>query len=125
MKGVLRLYPPVKVIGKSFKGCKVITVPNQSMGLAEILQRFIRQESLPVSREGFYATGQGDLEKMAREDLSVLHERTTEFRERYHKALADKAAKDKAEADAKAEAAINARVEAEIASRGLVKPVVV
>lgn len=117
MRGILRLYPPVKVIGKSFKHCKVIVVPDQSMKLSDIIRRFIRGEALPVSKEGFYAEGHGDLEKMSKDDLSVLHERRIALRERSIKEKAEADAKAKAEADAAYEAAINSRVEQEISRR--------
>lgn len=117
MRGTLRLYPPVKVIGKSFKHCKVIVVPDQSMKLSDIIRRFIRGEALPVSKEGFYAEGHGDLEKMSKDDLSVLHERRIALRERSIKEKADADAKAKADADAAAKAIFDDAVNKAVESR--------
>lgn len=117
MAGVTRLYPPVKVTGKSFKGVKVITVPDQSMSLADILKRFIRKESLPVAREGFYSEELGDVEKMQKQDLSVIHDRGIELRDRVAKERADAAAKAKADADAAAKAIFDDAVNKAVESR--------
>lgn len=117
MRGILRLYPPVKVIGKSFKHCKVIVVPDQSMKLSDIIRRFIRGEALPVSKEGFYAEGHGDLEKMSKDDLSVLHERRIALRERSIKEKAEADAKAKADADAAAKAIFDDAVNKAVESR--------
>lgn len=68
-KPVLHLYVRPKVAGKSFKGVKVVTMPDQSMSLREILQRFIRKESLAISKEGTYADVGLDLEKLANADM--------------------------------------------------------
>lgn len=70
----LVLYPPVKVTGRSFKGVKPHTVPNQSMSLREIIQRFTRKESLPIEKEGIYVEGLGDLEKMDKADIQEKRE---------------------------------------------------
>lgn len=77
---MMRLYPPVKVEGQSFKGVKVITVPNQSMTLKEIIKRFIRKESLPIDKEGVYVEGLGDLEKMQHEDMTYRDDRIAELK---------------------------------------------
>lgn len=58
------------IIGKSFKHCKCVVVPNQSMTLRDILIRFTRREALPVEKEGSYTEGYGDLEKLARKDIT-------------------------------------------------------
>lgn len=72
---MLKLYPTVAVKGKSFKGVKRVTVPNQSMTLAQILKRFVKRESLPLEKEGFYEDRYDyDLEKIQREDLVVKDE---------------------------------------------------
>jgi len=69
------LYPDVKRPGQSFKGSKVCVVPNQSMGLAEILRRFVKRESLPQSKEGVYEDRYDyDLEKLSKADLTEQHE---------------------------------------------------
>jgi len=71
----MRLYPNVPVAGQSFIDVKVVTVPNQSLSLREIIKRFIRNEALPLEKEGIYEERMGDLEKFAREDITVRHER--------------------------------------------------
>ena len=77
---IVRLYPVVKVQRKSFKDVKRVTVPNQSLSLQEIISRFIRRESLPVSKEGVYEERFGDLEKIAHEDILVQMEWAKEIR---------------------------------------------
>lgn len=50
---------------------KPVTVPNQSMSLAEIIKRFTRGESLPVDHnEGTYETRFGDLDALKRMDVT-------------------------------------------------------
>lgn len=78
---MIRLYPNVKVTGQSFRGVKRTVVPNQSMSLREILQRFVRRESLPIVHEGQYESRFGDLEKLNNEDITVKHERAQELKE--------------------------------------------
>jgi len=66
----LQLYPTVKVVGQSFSGEKLVTVPDQSLSIRQILVRYVRRQVLPVSREdGIYVEGLGDLEKISREDM--------------------------------------------------------
>lgn len=76
----LRLYPPVKVVGQDFTGVKSVTVPHQSMTLKEIIKRFIRKESLPLEKQGFYSEKYGDLEKMQYEDITVQMERAEDLK---------------------------------------------
>lgn len=95
---LLRLYPPVKVIGQDFSKCKVLTVPGQSLTLREILARFVRRESLPVSKDGFYSEDLGDIEKMAKEDISVNQERIRALKSALKKAE-KKAEAERREAD--------------------------
>lgn len=106
----LRLYPPVQRSRTSFKDVKSVTVPNQCMTLAEIIKRFVRKESLPIGREGFYEDRMGDLEKLGNEDIVVQLERAADLKSkiknaeaRNAKADADKAAAAKVEADKLAE----------------------
>lgn len=70
MSGKLILYPSRKVSGQKFKGCKVYTLPSQAMTLQEILRRFVRNESLPIAREGVYEDRFGDLEKLKTKDIT-------------------------------------------------------
>lgn len=82
----LHLYRPFERKPQSFKNSKVHTIPSQSMSLKEILQRFVRRESLPVAKEGVYSTRFGDLEKLSREDISVQMDRVNEIKENISKA---------------------------------------
>lgn len=70
----MHLYRPVKVIGQDYSKVKLLTVPNQAMTLQEIIKRFTRRESLPIERQGVYAEGFGDLEKMSNADITVQHD---------------------------------------------------
>lgn len=70
-----RLYPKRPIKGQSFKGVKKHVVPNQSMTLQQILNRFIKHEALPIVKEGYYADQQDiDLEKLPTEDITVREE---------------------------------------------------
>lgn len=60
---------PSPSIGKDFTGVKDITVPNQSMSLREILERFSRQERLPIEKPVSYFDSEHDLEKIRHLDL--------------------------------------------------------
>lgn len=104
----IRLYPQRPVPVESFKGVKKVVVPNQSMTLHEIIQRFTRKEALPIEKEGFYAENLGDLEKMQREDITVRHERAAEISKattawKKREAEKEAAAKKKAEEGASGE----------------------
>lgn len=79
-KHELVLYPKVEYPTKSFKGAKKVTVPSQSMSLAEILRRFTRKESLPVEKEGVYDTRFGDLEKLKNADIVEQTEKVQQIR---------------------------------------------
>lgn len=109
MNNSVRLYPSVKVTGRSFVGVKRVTMPNQSLSLREIVQRFIRRESLPVSHEGLYEDRFGDLEKLSRQDIVVQMERVEELKAQIDafnkREIARAEAAEKAAADAKVAAA--------------------
>ncbi|MEM2002859.1 MAG: hypothetical protein QXT77_09465 [Candidatus Methanomethylicaceae archaeon] len=105
------LYPSRKVVGQDYTNVKKIVVPNQSMTLKEILRRFVRRESLPVEKQGMYAEGFGDLEKMMHEDFTVQEERINELK----KKVAD--AKEKEDASAKADAQAKAKPKADPSAR--------
>jgi len=113
----MRLYPVVPVKGQSFKGVKKVVVPSQSMTLQEIIKRFVRNEALPVSKEGVYEDRYDyDLEKLSKEDLTVQHEVIEEFKEKAKK-LDEKAKKEdseKKDAMKKAAAAKRAELLAEL-----------
>jgi len=97
----MRLYPKVVVVGQSFVNVKSVVIPSQSMSLQEIINRFTRREALPIEKNGIYNEFAGDLEKMAREDITERHERAAEMKARIAKAEKKKA---KIEATAKAKA---------------------
>lgn len=89
---MIRLYRPVTIKRKSFKGVKKVVVPNQSMTLQQILKRFIKREPLPVEHKGYYEDRYDyDLDK-------VLHEDPVEKSEIFEDVKANvEAAKQKAE----------------------------
>lgn len=79
----LVLYPKIPVKGQSFAGVKRVVVPMQSLSLKEIIRRFVKQESLPISKEGVYDDRfDYDLEKLAHEDLTVQHEVIEEMKQK-------------------------------------------
>lgn len=105
---IARLYPSRPVVGQDLSREKIVTVPNQSMSILDILRRFTRKEALPIlDKEAFYVEGRGDLEKMNKQDLTYLHERYLDAL-RHHQGKVSKA---KAEAEAKAKAEFDAQVE--------------
>lgn len=85
--------------GQDFTGVKKVTVPNQTLSLKDILQRFIRKESLPINHDGEYVEDHplGDLEKFSRSDISVLHDTAQNVKESIRKSKASLAEKAKAE----------------------------
>lgn len=95
---MMTLYPTRPIEGESFKGVKQQTVPNQSMTLKDIIKRFIRKESLPVMKDGLYVDDLGDLEKLARQDITVRMERAEQLRDYIEKADARMEALKKAQA---------------------------
>lgn len=107
--------------GQSFKNAPKVVVPSQSMSLKEIIQRFVRRESLPVEKAGVYEDRMGDLEKLANEDITVRMERASELADLQAKAKKRMQAKaDKEKADAiRAEVE---RQEAEKRSKGSPAP---
>lgn len=106
---MIRLYPKQTIVGQSFAKVKKTVVPNQSLTLHQILKRFIKNEPLPVSKEGTYSDTQDiDLEKFYSEDITVRHEILEEQKERVKgmKAKIDdqnKSAMEKAKAKKKQE----------------------
>lgn len=59
---------PAESVGLVIKDKKIV-VPNQSMSLQEILERFTRNEELPIGRDVEYHDSDDDLEKMSHMDL--------------------------------------------------------
>lgn len=56
------------IVGQSNFGKKIV-VPNQSMSLQEILERFTRGEPLNIGRDVQYHESDDDLEKLQTKDL--------------------------------------------------------
>lgn len=54
--------------GRKVMGPKIV-VPNQAMTLHEILERFTRQEELPIGKDVQYHESEDDLEKVSHMDL--------------------------------------------------------
>lgn len=74
------LYPKVPRKAIDFSKVKEQTLPSQSLSLREIIRRFVRHESLPVHKEGFYEDRMGDLEKLSNADITVQMERAEELK---------------------------------------------
>lgn len=97
--------------GIDFSKEKVIVLPDDSLSLEEILDRFTRKESLPIGLDMEYGEDESDnplnidLEKMANADLVD--------KELYLKALYEVSARFKRQEQEKAEAEANAKTEAE------------
>lgn len=66
---------------RTFKGVKLVAKPSDALTLLEILQRFIRKEALPVGMEGVYSDQYGDLEKLAKKDITEQMEVADQMRE--------------------------------------------
>lgn len=115
----IRLYPPRVVKGQDFSDAKVFVVPRQSYTLKEILNRFVRRESLPVMKEGVYESRFGDLEKMMRLDILEKFEAVDLLKSKiadYEAYLQEKAEKEKQELAEKEKAAIEEAVKLKLAA---------
>lgn len=106
----------------SFLGCKRSVVPNQCMSLAEIIKRFVRREPLPVAKEGVYEERFGDLEKIARTDITEQMEKVVELRDQNDQFI-EKHKKRKAKADSDAAAAAAAKVPPVVSIPPVIPPV--
>lgn len=98
---------------------KKMVVPNQAMSLQEILERFTRNEALPIGQDVQYHESDDDLEKISHMDLvdkAEYVEKLQETQKLYKAQEAKKAkvekerllAEAKAEAKKEAEKAVNA-----------------
>lgn len=104
-------------------------VPDQSLTLKEILQRFVRHEALPVGNNANFGNGQDpegdsplniDLEKAAHWDLTErddFNATVAEMKNEFETQEKKKAAKAKAEAAEKRKADFQKSVEAEVEKR--------
>lgn len=118
---------PQPSLGEDYTNVPVIVVPDQSLSLKDILERFTRDESLPIGQETNYGENEDDdnplhvdLEKLAVADLTEKAEyRETlaavtknyerqEKQKAFKKAQADKISAENAEAE---------RIEAEVKKR--------
>ncbi len=100
----VRLFSPRPIVGQSFKGVHKHVVPKQSMTVKEIFARFVRKESLPIEREGYYEDRFGDLEKLSKRDIVDQMEVVEALKKRGADLKAKAKAKAEAEAEAKAKA---------------------
>lgn len=96
---------PAPSVGVVSDGKKIV-VPNQSMSLQEILERFTREEKLPIGKEINYHESEDDLEKVAKGDLVDREEFAEKMREtqrtyKRQEAQKEKAAKEKIAAEFK------------------------
>lgn len=59
--------------GVDFSNCVKQTVPNQAMSLKEIINRFVRRQSVPVEHEGSYHDRfDTDLEKLSHYKTDII-----------------------------------------------------
>lgn len=90
-------------IGSMTKGKKIV-VPNQSMSLQEILERFTRNEELPIGKDVQYHESEDDLEKVQHMDLVDREEFMDKLKEtqkafKRQEAQKEKVAKEKIAAE--------------------------
>lgn len=106
---------PMPSEGKDFKHVVKGVVPNRAMSLKEILERFTRNEALPIGQDAQYHDSDVDLEKLRHMDLvdraeyaqkmaDVQKQHAQQEKAKHAKAVADAKAKIEAEARAAAEA---------------------
>jgi len=114
--------------GVSYKDVVDQVVPDDSMSLQEILERFTRREELPIGRPHSFGNPEVervldvDLEKVQFADLTEKEEfrqTVAKVRETYNKQMAEKAANDKKKAAEAAKAAEEKRIR--LAARRLAK----
>lgn len=111
------VWPGVKIDGPK------IVVPDQAMSLHEILERFTRNEELPIGKDVQYHESDDDLEKISHMDLVDRAEYVQKLQETQKMYKAQEAKKDKAEKDRLlAEAKAEAKKEAEKAVKAELKP---
>jgi len=79
---MIQLYPIRPYKRQSFVGVKIVTIPDQSMTLREIIKRFVKRQSLPIMQDGVYEDRYTDLEKLAKSDLTIQHEYISDLKVR-------------------------------------------
>lgn len=117
---------PAPSDGVDFSKEESVVVPDQSMSLQEILERFTRGEPLPVMHETQYGDDDldnplnEDLEKMANADLvdkAEYRDRLKEVQVNYEKQEKIKSAKKAKEAAEMAEKERESAIQAEVEKR--------
>lgn len=100
MKFKSKAWPEVSAGSKTLE--KKAVVPNMTMSLQEIIDRFTRGEPLEIGRDGNYSDGDDDLEKVGHMDLvdrDEFIERQREIQKRYTEQEKRKEAKRQEELD--------------------------
>lgn len=92
-------------------------IPNQSMTLREIIKRFVRKESLPISKEGHYEDRYGDLEKMSKQDITTQMEMAEVLKEKIDKGRKASEARKKADQEAAQEKALEEKLAKKLAEK--------
>lgn len=96
---------PKPTPGVVFKGEKLV-VPNQAISLQEILERFTRNEALPIGKEPVFHESEDDLEKISKADLvdkAEFSQKLIDTQKKYEKQ--EKARKKKIEEEERAKIA--------------------
>jgi len=114
---------PLPSKGVDFRSIKKQVVPNQSMSLQEIIERFTRGEPLPIGQEGSFSEGEDDLEKLKTMDLVDKQEYIDKLKstqksyekQEYEKSMAEKARLDNMAVDKIVAARLAAKEAAETA----------
>lgn len=116
---MIRLYPPTRKQEVCLLNDEVVVVPNQSMSLAQILQKFTKGERIDVSTKDTYYddSGNADLEKQYNDDLTEIQERYIQARNVYDDLQKAEQDKIKAAEKEKYDAAINAIVEQRLSEK--------
>lgn len=94
----------VRYKGQDFSKEEILTVPNQSLSLQEIIDRFIRNESVPVGFPTEFHESEDDIEKLRKMDpvdraeyikkMKDVQARYNEQEEKKRLALEDKTRKE-------------------------------
>lgn len=92
---------------------KPMVQPNQSMSLQEILERFTRNEALPIGREVNYHESEDDLEKVQHMDLVDREEFVNGLKET-RKRFDSQEAKKKADQEAAIKAELEKKIRTEL-----------
>jgi len=109
--------------GKSFEGQKDLVVPDQSLTLREILERFTRGEPVAVGQDAvFDDDSDEDLEKLSHMDLvdkAEYVEKLKQVQKAHERQEKERERKEKEDAQKAAEEAVNKRIR--LAARKIAK----